>query len=78
MDMIFKLPVLLVLGFILFSLFQGMYYLAKDDGARDSTRVVRSLTIRLVLSLILFCMLMAGYYLGFLEPHGLPMAPQSQ
>ena len=78
MEMIFKLPVLLVLGFILFSLFQGMYYLAKDDGARDSTRVVRALTIRLVLSLILFVMLMAGYYFGFIEPHGIGGAVQSQ
>jgi hypothetical protein len=71
MDLIFKLPVLLVLLFILFSLFQGMYYLAKDDGADNSTRVVRALTVRLVLSLLLFFILMAGYYFGFLQPHGL-------
>jgi hypothetical protein len=78
MEMTFKLPVLLVLLFILFSLFQGMYYLAKDDGAQESTRVVRALTIRLVLSLILFLLLMAGYFFGFIEPHGLPALPQSQ
>ena len=70
MDLIFKLPVLLVLLFILFSLFQGMYFLAKDDGT-DSTRVVKALTVRLILSLLLFLMLMAGYFFGFLEPHGL-------
>ncbi len=70
MDLIFKLPVLLVLLFILFSLFQGMYYLAKDDGT-DSTRVVKALTVRLVLSLLLFLLLMAGYFFGFFEPHGL-------
>jgi hypothetical protein len=70
MDLIFKLPVLLVLLFILFSLFQGMYFLAKDDG-RDSTRVVKALTIRLVLSLLLFLLLMAGYFFGFLQPHGI-------
>ncbi|MCW4240720.1 MAG: DUF2909 domain-containing protein, partial [Candidatus Thiodiazotropha taylori] len=46
MDIIFKLPVLLVLLFILISLFQGMYYMAKDDGKNSSTRVVRALTIR--------------------------------
>ncbi|MCU7845991.1 MAG: twin transmembrane helix small protein [Candidatus Thiodiazotropha sp. (ex Monitilora ramsayi)] len=71
MDLIFKLPVLLVLLFILFSLFQGMYYLAKDDGDQNSTRVVRALTVRLVLSLLLFLILMAGYFFGFLQPHGL-------
>lgn len=71
MDMIFKLPVLLVLLFILFSLFQGMYYLAKDDGDDNSTRVVRALTVRLVLSLLLFFILMAGYFFGFLQPHGI-------
>ncbi len=70
MDLVFKLPVFLVLIFILVSLFQGMYYLAKDDG-RDSTRVVKVLTIRLVLSLLLFFILMAGYFFGFFQPHGI-------
>jgi hypothetical protein len=70
MDLIFKLPVFLVLLFILVSLFQGMYYLAKDDGS-DSTRVVKALTLRLVLSLLLFLILMAGYFFGFLQPHGI-------
>lgn len=71
MDIIFKLPVLLVLAFILFSLFQGMYYMAKDDGRNESTRVVRALTLRVVLSLLLFILLMVGYYFGFLQPHSL-------
>lgn len=71
MDIIFKLPVLLVLLFILFSLFQGMYYMAKDDGRNNSTRVVRALTIRVALSLLLFFILMAGYYFGLLQPHGI-------
>ncbi|MEJ2454096.1 MAG: twin transmembrane helix small protein [Candidatus Thiodiazotropha sp.] len=70
MELIYKLPVFLVLIFILFSLFQGMYFLAKDDGT-DSTRVVKALTVRLVLSLLLFLMLMAGYFFGFLQPHGI-------
>ena len=69
MELIFKLPVFLVLLFILVSLFQGMYFLAKDDGS-NSTRVVKALTLRLVLSLLLFLILMAGYFFGFLQPHG--------
>jgi len=69
MELMFKLPVLLVLGFIVFSLGQGMYYLAKDDGDEDKTRVVRALTVRIVLSLTLFGLLMLGYVLGILQPH---------
>ncbi len=71
MDIIVKLPVLLVLGFIVFSLAQGMYFLAKDDGEQDKTRVVRSLTIRITLSLVLFGLLILGYLSGVLQPHGL-------
>ena len=71
MDIIIKLPVLLVLGFIIFTLAQGMYYLAKDDGEADKTRVVRALTLRISLSLVLFALLFIGYLTGFIEPHGL-------
>lgn len=70
-DIIYKLPVLLVLLFILISLFQGMYYMAKNDGKNSSTRVVRALTVRVALSLLLFVILMAGYFFGLLTPHGL-------
>ncbi|WP_260292871.1 twin transmembrane helix small protein [Sedimenticola hydrogenitrophicus] len=70
MDIIFKLPIILVLVFILFSLFQGMYYLAKDDGKNDKTRVVKALTVRIVLSFVLFSLLLLGYFTGMLQPHG--------
>ncbi|TVO77927.1 MAG: twin transmembrane helix small protein [Sedimenticola selenatireducens] len=69
--MFIKLPVILVLIFIVFSLFQGMYYLSKDDGKSDRTRVVRALTIRIVLSFVLFFLLILGYLAGILQPHGL-------
>jgi hypothetical protein len=71
MEFMFKLPVLLVLAFIVFSLGQGMYYLAKDDGDVDKTRVVKALTVRIVLSLTLFALLFLGYFLGVLKPHGM-------
>ena len=61
---------LLLLGFIVFSLGQGMYYLAKDDGETDKTRVVRALTVRIVLSLTLFGLLILGYLFGIIDPHG--------
>lgn len=69
MELMFKIPVLLVLAFIVFSLGQGMYYLAKDDGDEDKTRVVRALTVRIVLSLTLFGLLMLGYMFGLFQPH---------
>ena len=71
MDLFFKLPVILVLVLIVGSLFQGMFYLAKDDGDRDKTRVVRALTVRIVLSFLLFSLLIIGYLAGVLQPHGL-------
>ena len=70
MELMFKIPVILVLVFVVFSLGQGMYYLAKDDGEEDKTRVVRALTVRIVLSLTLFGLLMLGYFTGLLQPHG--------
>lgn len=69
MELMFKLPILLVLIIIVFSLFEGMYYLAKDDGEHDKTRVVRALTVRIVLSFVLFSILMAGYFFGWIEPN---------
>jgi hypothetical protein len=70
MDLFLKIPVLLVLGFIVFSLAEGMYFLAKDDGDVTKTRVVRALTIRIVLSLCLFGLLILGYLFGVIQPHG--------
>jgi uncharacterized membrane protein SpoIIM required for sporulation len=69
MDLMFKIPVILLLVAIVFSLFEGMYYLSKDDGKRNKTRVVRALTVRIVLSFVLFSMLIAGYFFGWIEPH---------
>jgi hypothetical protein len=71
MDIIVKLPIFLLLGFIVFSLAEGMYFLAKDDGAVDKTRVVRALTVRIALSLTLFALLLVGHFTGLLNPHGL-------
>jgi len=71
MELIYKIPVIIILGFIVFSLAQGMYYLAKDDGDEDKTRVVKALTVRIVLSLTLFLLLILGYFLEVLQPYGL-------
>jgi len=71
MGLIIKLPVIIILGLIVFSLVEGMYYLAKDDGSKDKTRVVKALTIRIALSLILFMLLIIGAFFGMVQPHGM-------
>jgi len=71
MELMYKIPVIIILGLIVFSLTQGMYYLAKDDGGEDKTRVVKALTVRIVLSLTLFLLLIVGYLVGVLQPYGL-------
>ena len=70
MDMIIKVPMFILLGLIIFSLGQAMFYLGRDDGDTDRTRMVRALTVRITLSLILFGLLMAGYYFGMVRPQG--------
>ena len=69
MELMYKIPVFLILGFIVFSLGQGMFFLARDDGDVDKTRVVKALTVRVVLSLTLFLLLMLGYFTGIVQPH---------
>lgn len=70
MDIIIKLPIIIILVLIVGSLFQGMYYLSKDDGQRDKSRVVRALTVRIVLSFLLFTLLIVGYLTGLIQPLG--------
>ena len=70
MDMIIKVPMFILLGLIILSLGQAMFYLGRDDGDVDRTRMVRALTVRITLSLILFGLLMAGYYFGMVQHSG--------
>ena len=69
MGLMMKVPVVLLLLFIVVSLVQGMYYLARDDGERDKTRVVRALTVRILLSFLLFAILMIGFLTGIIQPN---------
>ena len=69
MDLVMRLPVILILILIVGSLGQGMYYLAKDDGEGDKTQLVRALTVRISLSLLLFFLLMVAYMAGWITPN---------
>jgi len=69
MDIMISLPITLVLIVIVGSLFQGMYYLAKDDGKGDKMQLVRALTVRISLSFLLFAMLLFAYVSGWIQPN---------
>ncbi|MCB1762809.1 MAG: twin transmembrane helix small protein [Gammaproteobacteria bacterium] len=65
-----KLPIILVFLLIVASLVQGMYYLSKDNGRQDRSRLVRALTVRISLSFVLFFLLLLSYFVGWIQPHG--------
>lgn len=76
-----KILILLVLAAILISLASGLFFMMRDrDG--QSTRGVRSLTVRIVLSVSLFALLVLGYFAGVIKPHGIypqpPAAPPQE
>jgi len=74
--LLFKLIVVILLVFIIVSLFTALYRLNNEKG--DSTKVVKALTVRIALSVLLFAMLMLGSWLGLITPHGIAPAPAPQ
>ena len=50
---------------IVYSLGSALYYMVKDKG--NSTRMVRSLTIRIALSFILFGIMMVWTYINYIH-----------
>lgn len=65
--LLFKLIIVLLLIFVVISLFTALYRLNKDDA--DSTRVVKALAIRVGLSILIFILIMIGAKLGVIEPN---------
>jgi len=61
---ILKIIAALFFLFIFASLASALYYMVKDKG--QSTRMLKSLTLRIGLSIVLFAMLMLGYYFGII------------
>jgi hypothetical protein len=64
----FRILLMVVLGLIVLSLAEAMWYLARDSGRVERRRVAKALTARIALSLFLFALLMAGAGIGLLEP----------
>ena len=59
-----KVIIVLMLVFIVVSLFSALFYLGKDRGTNN--RTVKALTLRIGLSILLFIMLILGYYTGLI------------
>lgn len=68
MTFISKAIVLIMLGFIFFSLGSALYYLVREKRG-DSTRIVKALTWRITLSILLFILLFIAFAMGWLHPH---------
>jgi drug/metabolite transporter (DMT)-like permease len=64
-----RLLVIAVLLAIVASLGTALYHLATSKG--DSTKMLRSLTLRVSLSVALFLLLMIAWRMGWIHPHGL-------
>ncbi|MCW5599891.1 twin transmembrane helix small protein [Nitrosomonas sp.] len=59
-----KIFAILLLLIILYSLGSALYYMLKDQG--NSTRMVKSLTVRIALSIVLFIILMVSTYINYI------------
>lgn len=70
-----KYVVIFMLLLIIGSLFSALTFLVRDNGHKDSTRVVKALTLRIGLSFVLFLALGAGYYFGIIPATGLRSVP---
>lgn len=65
--LLFKLIVVILLLFVIGSLFSALYFLVKDPST--SKRVVTSLTWRIALSLFILLLLAIGIQSGIIVPH---------
>ncbi len=65
--MLVKLGIILFLGFIVYNLGAGCYYMLTDQSKSD--RVVKALTWRIGLSILLIVLIMLGIYTGVITPN---------
>ena len=65
--LLFKLIIVILLLFVVGSLFTALYFLINDPSR--SKRVVRSLSWRIALSLFILLLLFVGIQTGLIVPH---------
>jgi len=70
--MLVKIIIVIALIAILIALTTGLIQLVRDKG--NSTRVVKSLSIRIILSLALFAFLIFAFIMGWIQPQVPPFA----
>jgi hypothetical protein len=66
---LFKIFVVVLLLFVIFSLGSAMFYLIREKGKSD--KMLKALTWRIGLSVFIFILLLLGQYLGLITPHSL-------
>lgn len=66
--MLFKTAIVLLLLFVIVSLFTGFYFLMRDPSS--SQRIIKALFLRVGLSLFIVLLLGVGIYFGWVLPHG--------
>lgn len=67
MTLIIKAVIVILLGFIFFSLGSALYFLMRDR--ENSDRIVKALTWRIGLSLLLFAFIIFAFAMGWITPH---------
>lgn len=65
--LLIKLIIVILLLFVVGSLFSALYFLIKDSSG--SRRVIKSLSWRIALSLFILLLLFAGIQSGLIIPH---------
>lgn len=66
--LLFKLIIVILLLFIVGSLFTALYYMIKSPD--NAATVVKSLALRIGLSLFLIALIFIGSKVGIVAPHG--------
>ena len=67
-----KVIVLLLLGFVIVSLFSGLYFLVKDKG--QTNRTVNALSVRIGLSILAIVVVMIAGATGVIELNPSPLS----
>jgi len=70
-----KLIVLLLLGFVIISLFSGLYFLVKDKG--QTNRTVNALSVRIGLSIVAIVVVMIAGATGVIQLNPSPLSAQN-
>ena len=70
-----KLIVLLLLGFVIISLFSGLYFLVKDKG--QTNRTVNALSLRIGLSILAIVVVMIAGATGVIELNPSPLSARN-